>query len=184
MKMMKLLLSLCLVICLVLSVTPNKAYASGLALDKNRLVHGFDSITNHNQVVRYIDSLGLALSQDRQLAVVSGTHGICPNGQPDKSQGCREISFRKEDFALFQRYGTYVQVVDYHNIRNWADFVNQHSNDYLVLAWCYSACWKGTPFYKAGYCPRDNSVIPSVKITCDVPFPDSGGFLPGSLQNP
>lgn len=177
MKIMKLLLNLCLVICLALSINPSKAYASGLALDSHSLVHGFDSITSHTQVVNYINGLGLALAQERQLIVVSGTHGICPTGAPDKSQGCREIQFLRQDFALFQQYGTYVQVVDYHNINNWADFRNQHSNDYLVLAWCYSACWSGAPFYKAGYCPRDNSVVPSVRVPCDGP-------LPGTPQNP
>ncbi len=155
------------------------ASASGVALTSNKLVHGFDSITNGNQVAAYIAGLRLQLSPDRQLVVVSGTHGICPTGEPDKSQGCNEIRFLKEDYQLFHvNDARYVQVVDYHSLPRWAEFLNQHSNDYVVLAWCFSACWKGAPFYKVDYCPRDNTAgAPSKRVACPGPSP-------GTPQNP
>jgi hypothetical protein len=151
--------------------------ASGLALGKNNLIHGFDSITNAKQVETYITNLQLHLNQDRQLIVVSGTHGLCTTGAPDKSQGCGAISFRKEDYQLFDINDTsYVQVVDYHGITNWADFRNKHSNDYIVLAWCYSACWKGnSDVYKNNYCPQNHKL--NRQVACIGP-------LPGTPENP
>lgn len=169
--------TICLLVVLwLLGFWSELANASGIALDKNKLVHGFDSMTDKNQVEAYIKSLKLNLSQGRQLIVVSGTHGICPTGAPDKSQGCADINFLKEDYALFGVIQTsYIQVVNYHDIKNWSAFINQHSNDYIVLAWCYSACSKLAPFYKVDYCPRNLS--PSARVSCPGPSP-------GSPQNP
>lgn len=167
-----------LLLTLAVTFAAQSLNASGLALDGNNLVHAFDSRTSKQQVETYITNLHLILSQERQLVVVSGTHGICPTGNPDKSQGCAEFNFLKEDYDLFHVVNSsYIQVVNYHNIKNWADFLNQHSNGYVVLAWCYSACWKEAPFYKVDYCPRDHSVAPSVRVACNGPHT-------GTPQNP
>ncbi|NET24924.1 hypothetical protein [Okeania sp. SIO1I7] len=131
----------------VFSFGVQPASAAGVALGPNGLVYGFNAPTNAQEVEDYISGLNLDLSQDRQLVVVSGTHGTA-TGAPDKSVGCAEIDFLKEDYKLFHVNNTsYVQVVNYHNIKEWNDFLNKHSNDYIVLAWCNSAYWKGAPFH-------------------------------------
>jgi hypothetical protein len=143
---------LCLLTFLTLVAGNNVANATGVSLTP--LVHGFDSPTDAGEVSTYIAGLNLQLTGDRQLVIVSGTHGICPTGAPDKSAGCRALQFVKEDYRNFHvNDAKYVQAVDFHSIKLWSDFMNKHSNDYIILAWCCSACWKGAPHYIQG-CSR------------------------------
>lgn len=77
---------LCLLIFLALFAGNNVANAAGV--DLTAFVRGFDSPTDAVEVSNYIRDQHFQLSPDRQLIIVSGTHGICPIGAPDKIAGC------------------------------------------------------------------------------------------------